>query len=113
MDTAMAARQAAADTSHLTREEQAAENVRQEGAFGAIPQGYGVNAPHVPGANQARQRQNQVACNLLTQNLTSQNDHLQPIIPFDGPAPPASVGKGVVTPIQAARGAGGEQPAHA
>ena len=111
MDAAMAARQAAAEASRLTREERAVENVRQEGAFGAVPRGYGVDAPRVPGADPARQRQNQVACDLLAQNPRSQNDHLRPIIPFDGPAPPARVGEGVVTPIQAAEGAGGEQPA--
>ncbi len=37
MDAAMAVRQAAADAIRLTREERAAENVCQEGAFGAIP----------------------------------------------------------------------------
>jgi hypothetical protein len=111
MDAAMAARQAAADASRLIRDERAAENVRQEGAFGAIPRGYGVDAPHVPGANQARQCRNQVACDLLAQNPRSQNDHLRPIVPFDGPAPTARGGEGVVTPIQAAEGAGGEQPA--
>jgi hypothetical protein len=105
--------QAAANAIRLTREERADKNVRQEGAFGGvIPRGYGVNAPHVPSANQARQRQNQAAFDLLAQKPRLQNDHLRPIIPFNGPAPPAHVGEGLVTPIQAAEGAGGEQPAH-
>ena len=76
------------------------ENDHLEGALGAIPVGYGINAPYVAGANEACQCQNQDACNLLAQNPVLQNDHLHPIVLVVPPSPPSSAihGAGVVTP---------------
>ena len=74
MDDAKAARRAALDAERLRQEARQRQNVRQEGALGAIPQGYGVDAPRVAGANEEMQRHFQQAADLLAQNPRSQNN---------------------------------------
>jgi hypothetical protein len=67
--------------------------VHQEGARGALPWEYGVDAPCVAGTNKARQRQSQDASNLLAPNLRSQNDHFYSIVVEGGlPCPQAQAG---------------------
>ncbi len=85
MDDAKAARQAALDAERLHQEAHQHQNVRQEGALGAIPQGYGVDAPHVAGANAEQQCHFQQAADLLAQNLRSQNNHFHPVVPEEPP----------------------------
>ncbi len=75
MDHAEAVRRAALDAKRARQESHQRKNVHQEGALGALPQGYGVEAPHVAGAKDELLRRNQDACDLLTQNPRSQNDH--------------------------------------
>jgi hypothetical protein len=74
------------------------------GALGALPQGYGVEAPCVACAINERLRHNQDACNLLAQNPRLQNDHFRPIVLADIlPHPQAQAGAVhtgmVVTPV--------------
>jgi hypothetical protein len=104
MDTAMASRWASLEAKCLCVEACGHENVQQEGALGALPWGYGVDAPCVVGTNKARQHQSQDASNLLTPNLRLQNDHFYPIVVEGGlPCPQAQAGAastGVVgTPV--------------
>ncbi len=80
MDTAKAARRAALDAKHLRSEAQGCKYVHQEGALGALPQGYGVNILHVAGTDKVCQCQNQDACNLLAQIPRLQNGHSPPIV---------------------------------
>ena len=80
MDTAKAARRASLEAEHLRIEAHGLKKVRQEGALGALPQGYGIDASRVAGTNKAHQHQNQDTCNLLLQNPRLQNDHLHPIM---------------------------------
>ena len=78
-DVAENARLQAAATKAARLEARSRENVCQEGALGALPRAYGVDAPRVSGAAEAHQRQNQDACDLLAQNPTSQNNHTRPV----------------------------------
>jgi hypothetical protein len=80
MDDAKAVRRAALDTKRVCQEACQRENMRQEGALGALPQGYGIEAPCVAGTNNERLWRNQDACNLLAQNPRLQNDHFCPIV---------------------------------
>ncbi len=80
------------------------ENVHQEVALGAPSWGYGIDAPHVAGANEARQCQNQDASNPLAQNSRLQNDHICPIVVESGPSCPQAQAEAahtgaVVTPV--------------
>jgi hypothetical protein len=104
MDDAKAVRRAALDAERACKEARQHENMHQDGALGALPQGYGVKAPCVAGADEERLRCNQDVCNLLAQNPRLQNDHLCPIIFADVlPCPQAEAGAvcagTVVTPI--------------
>jgi hypothetical protein len=106
MDHAEAVRRAALDAERARQESCQHKNVCQEGALGALPQGYGVKAPRVAGINDERLCRNQDACNLLAQNPRSQNDHFRPIVLVDVPPRPqaqaGSVRAGmVVTPVPA------------
>ncbi len=65
MDHAKAVRRAALDAERACQEPGQHKNVHQKGALGALPQGYGVKAPHVAGANNERLCHNQDVCNLL------------------------------------------------
>jgi hypothetical protein len=105
MDHAEAVRRAALNAERARQESHQRKNVCQEGALGALPQGYSVEqAPHVAGANDERLCHNQDACDLLAQNPRSQNDHFRPIVLADVPPRPqaqaGAVRAGmVVTPI--------------
>jgi hypothetical protein len=44
------------------------ENDYQEGVLGMLPEGTGVDAPHVRGTNPSRQQELQEACSILVQN---------------------------------------------
>jgi hypothetical protein len=101
MDDAKAARRAALDAERLRQEARQRQNVRQEGALGAIPQGYGVDAPRVAGANEEMQRHFQQAADLLAQNPRSQNNHFRPVVPEEPPrgGDEDSHARMVVTPI--------------
>ncbi len=104
MDTAEALRRASLEVERLRVEARGCKNVRQEGALGALPQGYGVDAPRVAGADETHQRQNQDGSSLLAQNPRLQNDHFCPIAVEGGPpCPQAQAGAGrtgtVVTPV--------------
>ena len=57
------------------------ENDYQEGAFGMLPEGIGVDAPHVRGAPPLRQQDLQDACTILAQNPRSTNSHFRPVVP--------------------------------
>ena len=57
------------------------ENDFQEGALGMLPEGTGVDAPHVRGANPLRQQELQDACAILAQNPRSTNSHFRPVVP--------------------------------
>ena len=102
-DTSEETRLAAADANRARVEARACENVRQEGALGALPCAYGVDAPRVPEATEARQRQNDEACNLLAANPRSQNNHARPVALLEPPPalpPPAlpHIVAAVITP---------------
>ena len=101
MDDAEAARRAALDAERLRQEARQRQNVRQEGALGAIPQGYGVVAPRVAGANEEMQRHFQQAADLLAQNPRSQNNHFRPVVPEEPPRGGDENGRArtVVTPV--------------
>ncbi len=71
MHATKAARVSGLDAKRLRVEACGHENVRQEGSLGALPQGYGIKAPHVAGANEARRLQKQDACSLLACNPRS------------------------------------------
>jgi hypothetical protein len=76
----------------------------KRGALGALPWGYGIDAPRVAGANEAPQRQNQDASSLLAHNRRSQNDHFRPIVVQGGLShPQAQAGAArtgtIVTPV--------------
>ncbi len=88
MHTAEASRRASLEAERLRAEARGRENIRQEGALGALPWGYSVDAPRVAGTEEARQRQNQDASSLLAQNPMSQNDHFRPIVVGGGPPCP-------------------------
>jgi len=62
------------------------ENAYQEGALGMLPEGSGVDAPHVQGAPPLRQQELQDACAVLSQNPRSANSHFRPVVP-DGRSP--------------------------
>jgi len=49
------------------------ENDYQEGVLGMLPEGTGVDAPHVRGAPPLRQQELQDACTILAQNPRSTN----------------------------------------
>ncbi len=71
---------------------------------GALPRGFGVDAPRVAGADKVCQRQNQDASNILAQNWRLQNDHFCPILVEGGPLCPqaqavAAHTGAVVTPV--------------
>jgi len=57
------------------------ENDNQEGALGMLPEGRGVDAPHVRGAPPSRQQELQDACVILAQNPRSTNLHFCPVVP--------------------------------
>jgi hypothetical protein len=104
MDDAKAVRRAALDTECARQEARQRKNVCQEGALGALPQGYGTGAPHVAGANKERLRRNQGACHLLAQNPRLQNGPFRSIVlAAVPPRPQAQAGAvyagTVVTPI--------------
>jgi hypothetical protein len=101
MDDAKAGHRAALDAERLHQEAHQRQNVRQEGALGANPQGYGVDAPCVAGANEEMQRCFQQAANLLAQILRSQNNHFRPVVPEEPPRGGDENGRArtVVTPI--------------
>jgi hypothetical protein len=80
MDHAKTVRSAALDAKHSRQESRQHKNVRQEGALGALPQGYGVKPPRVAGTNDELLLRNQDACDLLAQIPRSQNDHFRPIV---------------------------------
>jgi hypothetical protein len=106
MDHAKAVRRPALDAECARQESPQRKNVCQEGALGALPQGYGAKDPCVAGANDEWLCHNQDACNLLAQNPRSQNDHFCPIVLADVPPHPqtqaGAVHAGmVVTPILA------------
>jgi hypothetical protein len=106
MDHAKAVRRAALNAECARQESCQRKNVRQEGALGALSQGYGVVAPHVAGAKDELLHRNQDACDLLAQNPRSKNDHFRPIFLVDVPprvqAQPGAVHAGmVVTPVPA------------
>ena len=60
------------------------ENDYQEGALGMLPEGTGVDAPHVRGAHPLRQQELQDACAILAQNPRSTNSHFRPVVPPGG-----------------------------
>jgi hypothetical protein len=97
MHPAEAARRAALDAKRFHQEVHGCKNVRQEGALGALPQGYGVEASRVASANEAHQLQNQDACNLLACNPRLQNNHFCPIVVEGDPHRPHN--RMVVTPV--------------
>jgi hypothetical protein len=104
MDTAKALRRASLEAKRLRVEARGRKNVHQEGALAALPQGYGVDAPHVAGSNEMHQLQNQDASSLLAQNPRLQNNHFHPIVVEGGPPhPQAQAGAArtgtVVTPV--------------
>jgi hypothetical protein len=106
MDHAKAVSRAALDAKRACQESHQRENVCQEGALGALPQGYGIKAPCVAGANDELLHRNQDACNLIAKNPRSQNDHFCPIVLVDvPPCLQAQAGavraRMVVTPIPA------------
>ena len=98
-DTSEETRLAAAVADRARVEARAIENVRQEGALGALPRAYGVDAPRVPKATEARQHQNDEACNLLAANPRSQNNHARPVALLE---PPPAVPPPALPPIVAA-----------
>jgi hypothetical protein len=51
------------------------ENNYQEGLLGMLPEGTGVNAPHVHGASPSHQQELQDAYAILAQNPISTNSH--------------------------------------
>ena len=57
------------------------ENDYQESALGMLPEGTGVDAPHVRGAPPSRQQELQDACTILAQNPRSTNSHFRPVVP--------------------------------
>ena len=57
------------------------ENDYQESALGMLPEGTGVDAPHVRGAPPSRQQELQDACAILAQNPRSTNSHFRPVVP--------------------------------
>ena len=57
------------------------ENDYQEGALGMLPEGTGVDPPHVGGANPSRQQELQDACSILAQNPRSTDSHFRPVVP--------------------------------
>ena len=77
------------------------ENDFQEGALGMLPEGTGVDAPHVRGANPLRQQELQDACAILAQNPRSTNSHFRPVVP-GGHSP-----RPLVSPAVAAMTGGG------
>ena len=81
MDDAEAARRAALDAERLRQEARQRQNVRQEGALGAIPQVYGIDAPCVAGANDEMQRHFQQAADLLAQNRGLRTTTSAPLFP--------------------------------
>jgi hypothetical protein len=104
MDDAKAMRRAALDTKCARQEVHQRKNVHQEGAHGALPQGYSIKAPHVAGANKEWLCHNQDACNLLAQNPRLQNDHFCPILLAGVPPHPQAQARAVcagmvVTPV--------------
>jgi hypothetical protein len=101
MDSSKAARQAAIHEERILQEARQRKNVHQEGALGAIPQGYGVVPPRVAGANEEEQRQNQHVANLLTQNPCSQNNYFRPVVLVEPPIPQGEDirARMVITPI--------------
>jgi hypothetical protein len=99
MDTAEASIRASLEAERLRIEARGRKNIRQEGALGALPRGYGVDAPHVAGADKARRCQNQDASSLLVQNPRLQNDHFHPIV-VEG-SPPCPQAQRFVTPVPA------------
>ncbi len=50
MDDSEAVRRAALNANRARQDAFQCKNVCQEGALGALPQGYGIKAPHVAGA---------------------------------------------------------------
>ncbi len=80
MDDAKVVGRAALDAKRARQEARQCKNMHQEGALGALPQGYGVEAPCAAGANNKRPHRNQDACNLLAQNPRLQNNHFRPIV---------------------------------
>jgi hypothetical protein len=97
MHATKAARVYGLDAKRLRVEARGRKNVRHEGAPGALPQGYGIEALHVAGADEARWLQNQDACNLLARNPRLQNSHFCPIMVEGGPPCPRN--RMVVTPV--------------
>ena len=57
------------------------ENDYQEGVLGMLPEGTGIDAPHVRGALPSRQQELQDACAILAQNPRSTNLHFRPLVP--------------------------------
>ena len=57
------------------------ENAYQEGALGMLPEGTGVDAPHVGGVSPSHQQELQDACAILVQNPRSTNSHFHPVVP--------------------------------
>jgi hypothetical protein len=116
MDTAKALRRASLEAEHHRVEVRWQKNIRQERALGALPWGYCIDAPRVDGADKVRQRQNQDASSLLTQNPKLQNDHFCPIVVEGGPpCPQAQAGAArtgtVATPVPVCR-RGRRRPHH-
>ena len=103
-DTSEETRFVAAEADRARVEARATENARQEGALGALPRVYGVDAPRVPEATEARQRQNDEACNLLAANPRSQNNHARPVALLEPPpaVPPPALPPPALPPIVAA-----------
>jgi hypothetical protein len=101
MDAAEAERRAALEAERLRQEARQRENLRQETALGALPRGYGVDAPRVDGVVGERQRRDQGACDLLAQNHLSRNTHsFRPIVVREVPRL-GEAGRPVVTPVPA------------
>jgi hypothetical protein len=57
------------------------ENDYQEGVLGMLPEGTGINAPHVRGVSPLRQQELQDGCAILAQNPRSINLHFHPVVP--------------------------------
>ena len=68
------------DVANRRAEARGQENEYQEGALGALPGEYGVDAPRVRGVTPIRQMEIQGACAVLAANPISQNSHARPVI---------------------------------